>query len=111
MCQVFKRLEHSPLYVFNFYSFNTSRKKRENITFIVTSQSATDSKHITKLTAYKPLNLETHVEFNYFFITLFSFYLKILVNIDMIELTMTSAWSIYQSGPLGAPLLDYMIYS
>lgn len=24
---------------------------------------------------------------------------------------MTSAWSIYQSGPLGVPLLDYMIYS
>lgn len=24
---------------------------------------------------------------------------------------MTSAWSTYQSGPLGVPLLDYMIYS
>lgn len=29
----------------------------------------------------------------------------------MIELTTTSAWSAYQSGPLGASLLDYMIYS
>lgn len=46
-----------------------------------------------------------------FFICLFSFYLKILVNIYTVELTVTSAWSAYQSGPLGVPLLDYMIYS
>lgn len=29
VCQVFKRLEHTPLYVFNFYSFYASRKREK----------------------------------------------------------------------------------
>lgn len=29
VCQVFKRLEHPPLYVFNFYSFYASRKREK----------------------------------------------------------------------------------
>lgn len=115
VCQVFKRLEHPALNIFNFYSFYTSRKREKT--------SHSQSHHSRLLTANTSHNWELYVslieclstfefrstyDFSYFQFLYFLF--NFFVTIHTLELTMTSAWLTYQSGPLGASLLDYMIY-